>query len=164
MSIIRKTVKKAIHFAPMVPFFILAVCFLVLPFISMVSRSLTDEKTGAFTFNNYVLCFTKNAYIMTVTNSLRISLIATFAAMVVAFFVAMAIFSTGVRTRKWFMPVMHMSQNFAGFPLSFAFILMVGKQGFIRLAMEAGGINLLKNYNLLTYNGVIPVYIWFGIP
>lgn len=161
---IQKTARGALHYAPMIPFFVLAVCFLVLPFFSMISRSFTDEKTGAFTFNNYVLCFTKNAYIMTITNSLRISCIATLVAMVIAFFVAMAIYSTGLRTRKWFMPVMHMSQNFAGFPLSFAFILMVGKQGFIRLALEAANLGLLKNYNLLTYNGVIPVYIWFGIP
>lgn len=164
MRTIKKITHRILQLAPTLPFFILAVCFLVLPFISMVSRSLTDENTGAFTFNNYTLCFTKNVYKVTITNSLRISFIATFVAMIVAFFVAMAIYSTGLRTRKWFMPVMHMSQNFAGFPLSFAFILMVGKQGFIRLSLEAANIGILKNYNLMTYTGVIPVYVWFGIP
>ena len=130
----------------------------------MVSRSFTDEKTGAFTFDNYILCFTKNSYIITLTNSLRISFYAVIIAMIIAFFVAMAVHSTGITTRKWFMPIMNMSQNFAGFPIAFAFVLMIGKQGFIRLALEYAGVTALKDFNLLTYNGVIPIYVWFGIP
>ena len=150
--------------SPTIPFFVLAVCFLGLPFLSMVVRSFTDENTGMFTFNNYVLCFTKNSYKMAILNSLKMSGIATLVAMVIAFFVALAVYSTGISTRRWFMPILNMSQNFAGFPLAFAFILMVGTQGFIRLALQQANIGILDNYKLLSYDGMIPVYIWFGIP
>lgn len=164
MKTLKKAGKALLNLSPTIPFFVLAICFLGLPFISMVVRSFTDEKTGLFTINNYVQCFTKNSFKMAVINSLRMSGIATLIAMFIAFFVALAVYSTGINTRKWFMPILNISQNFAGFPLAFAFILMLGTQGFIRLAMQQANIHILDNYKLLSYDGMIPVYVWFGIP
>lgn len=163
MNGLLKKIKKLFYLAPTIPFFVLVIAFLILPFISMVKSSLTDPDTGAFSFINYSLCFTKQAYFMSIRNSLRITLIATAVVMVVSFFVALAVYSV-FSAKRWFMPILNISQNFAGFPLAFAFILMLGKQGFFRALFSAFGSNLLQNYKLETYDGIIPIYIWFGIP
>ena len=163
MNGLLKKIKKLVFLAPTIPFFVLVIGFLILPFISMVKSSFTDPDTGAFSLINYSLCFTKQAYFTSIRNSIRISVIATAVVMVVSFFVALAVYSV-FSSKRWFMPILNISQNFAGFPLAFAFILMVGKQGFFRTLFKVLGSGVLQNYKLDSYNGVIPIYIWFGIP
>ena len=150
MHSIKQRLKSLTALVPTIPFFVLAIGFLILPFLSMVKSSFTDPSTGAFSFTNYEMCFTKQAYVASIKNSLQVSSIATAVVM--------------VTTKKWFMPIMNISQNFAGFPLAFAFILMLGKQGFFRLVFQKLGSSLLDNYSLYSYEGIIPLYIWFGIP
>ncbi|MBR5981330.1 MAG: ABC transporter permease subunit [Firmicutes bacterium] len=164
MHYLKKKLKSVLCLAPTIPFFVLAIGFLILPFISMVKSSFTDPSSGAFSLVNYQTCFTKGAYVASIKNSLQVSSIATAVVMVASFFIALAVFSTGITTKKWFMPIMNISQNFAGFPLAFAFILMLGKQGFFRLLFNKLGSSLLDNYSLYSYEGIIPLYIWFGIP
>ena len=70
---------------------------------------------------------------------------------------------------KWVRgPIMTFSgvaSNFAGVPLAFAFIATLGPVGVITVLLRDYGINLRAlGFNLLTYYGLVIVYLFFEIP
>lgn len=160
----KRFLKKLVHLVPSLPFFVLVTCFLLLPFCNMIIQSFRDPKTAEFTFANYLSVFTKPAYYMATLNSVKVACIGTACGMVISFFCALAVTSIGLPARKRFMPILNMTQNFAGFPLAFAFMLMLGNSGFIRRAAEELELHILDGYNLYTSVGMIPMFIWFAIP
>lgn len=160
----KNKLKDLRHFLPAVPFFALAFFFLLVPFCNMVLESFLDPETGAFTLQNYVVVFTKMAYVKATLNSVRVAVIGTAAGMFISFFTALVISTLGIPARKWFMPILNMTQNFAGFPLAYSFMLMLGYSGFIRLVAEGMGFTWLGNYALYTIDGMIPMFVWFAIP
>jgi putative spermidine/putrescine transport system permease protein len=152
--------KNAFDYLPCVPFFLLAIFFLLLPLVNTVVESLMDPETKAFSFINYINIFTKPIYLLAVWNSVRIALVATFFGIIISFFTALSISMLGEKALKSFMPIMNLTQNFAGFPLAFAFMLMLGHAGFLNAILKIFGLN----YNLYSGNGLIPVFIYFAIP
>lgn len=113
---------------------------------------------------NFVAVFTKPVYLVAVWNSVKVALIGTAAGMVLSFLTALAVTSLGGVPRKIFMPILNMTQNFAGFPLAFSFMLMFGYAGFLKLVASQAGLTILDGYNLYTGTGMIPMFIWFAIP
>lgn len=156
--------KQMIHLLPAAPFFILVLFFLALPFCNMIIQSFLDPVSGSVTLQNYVEVFTKPAYYMATWNSVKVAVIGTAAGMVLSFFAALAVSALGIPARKRFMPVLNMTQNFAGFPLAFAFMLMLGHNGFIRLMAENSKLQALGGFNLYSSEGMVPMFVWFAIP
>ena len=159
-----KKTKKALNMLPTIPFFVVVIFFLLLPFANTIIKSLTDPDSGAFTFVNFVTIFTKPIYQTAIWNSVRIALISTSVGLTISFFAALAATSLDGKTRSRFMPLLNMTQNFTGFPLAFAFMLMVGNAGFIVLAAKKRGLTIFDGYNLYSSNGMIPLFIYFAIP
>jgi putative spermidine/putrescine transport system permease protein len=57
------------------------------------------------------------------------------------------------------------ASNFAGVPLAFAFIATLGPVGIVTVLLRDYGINLrVLGFNLLTYYGLVIVYLFFEIP
>ncbi|MEA4899926.1 ABC transporter permease [Bacillota bacterium Meth-B3] len=156
--------KNLVHWVPALPFFILVIAFLMIPLANMVVESFLDPASGAFTFQNYATIATKPAYYIATWNSVKVALLSTAIGMVICFFAALAVTSIGFSARRWFMPILNMTQNFAGFPLAFSFMLMFGNTGFIMLAAKHLGIEFITQYKLYSSEGMIPMFIWFAIP
>lgn len=161
----KKTTAAAAYLVTTIPFFLLIVCFMVTPLANLVINSLKDPQTGAFTLENYRTVFTKLLYQTAIWNSVRLALISTAIGIVIAFLTAMAITELGYRARKNFMPILNMTQNFTGFPLAFAFMILVGNSGFlVLLDQKCFGGRLFQNYNLYSGNGLLPLFVYFAIP
>ena len=160
----KRSLKNLIHLVPSIPFFLLVVLFLLLPFCNTAIESFKDPKSGAVTIQNFITIFAKPVYRVAVWNSVKVAVIGTAAGMVISFLTALAITSLGGRPRKLFMPILNMTQNFAGFPLAFSFMLMFGYAGFLRLAASHAGLSVLDGYNLYSGSGMIPLFIWLAIP
>ena len=56
----------------------------------------------------------------------------------------------------------NMTSNFAGVPLAFAFIILLGFNGSITLMLKQAGI--IQDFNLYSKTGLIILYTYFQIP
>ena len=159
-----KRIRSLSCLLPVIPFFVLVLFFLIIPFSNMVINSFRHPETGAFTFQNYYDVCTKLVYTIAIWNSVRIAALSSLIGLVISFFTALSLTRLSSKVRVSYMPLLNMTQGFAGFPLAFAFILMMGKSGFFTLLFKHMGWTLLDNYNLYSGNGLIPLFIYFAIP
>lgn len=159
-----KKAQNAVRMMPTVPFFVLVIFFLMLPFANTIIQSFTDPENGSFTLRNFIDVFAQPIYRSSVWNSVRIALISTVIGLTISYFTALAVTSLGGKARRRFMPILNMTQNFTGFPLAFAFMLMVGNSGFLISAAEEHGLHIFDHYELYSGDGLIPLFIYFAIP
>lgn len=147
------------------PFSVFALMFLVLPTLYIVFGAF-QTVDGHFTFGNIRDLNTdliRSAYMI----SIKISLASALIGCVVGFAIAAAVVFGGLP--KWIRgPIMTFSgvaSNFAGVPLAFAFIATLGPVGIMTVLLRDYGINLrAMGFNLLTYYGLVIVYLFFEIP
>ena len=57
-----------------------------------------------------------------------------------------------------------MTSNFAGIPLAFAFIILLGNMGVLVLLGKSMGVSALANFNVYSFKGLLLTYIYFQIP
>ncbi|WP_127903794.1 ABC transporter permease [Solirhodobacter olei] len=148
-----------------IPFAIFSVMFLILPTLYIVFGAFQTQ-AGAFTLQNIRDLNTdliRAAYAI----SIKISLASALIGCVVGFAISAAVVFGGLP--KWVRgPIMTFSgvaSNFAGVPLAFAFIATLGPVGIVTVLLRDYGINLrVLGFNLLTYYGLVIVYLFFEIP
>jgi putative spermidine/putrescine transport system permease protein len=149
-----------------VPFFVFALAFLVLPAISLLVGSFQDRQ-GQFTLNNIVDLsqpFILDAYWL----SIRISLITAIGGAIFGFLLAYASIMGGLPpfVRSALMTFSGVASNFAGVPLSFAFIATLGRAGLITVLINTLlGVGIYdRGFNLYTFLGLSFTYMYFQFP
>ncbi|MEA4928064.1 MAG: ABC transporter permease subunit [Candidatus Limiplasma sp.] len=157
-------VKKGIPLIPVIPFLVLAVMYLILPAAGIVVKGFRTPGTGVFTLNNFQVIFSKVIYQRTIQNSLNLSLLSSAVGLLISFLAALALTAVGKRTENAVMSILSMSANFAGLPLAFAFILVLGNMGVVRQLLEAANLPWLNDFNLYSTDGVMLIFIYFQIP
>jgi len=148
-----------------VPFFLFAVLFLVLPSLSLFVGSFQDS-TGAFTLANILGLFTPSilgAYWI----SIRISLITALVGGVFGFMLAYAVVLGGLPRwlRTGLTTFSGVASNFAGVPLAFAFISTLGRLGLVTLFLKMIGLDIFNmGFSLYGFWGLSLVYLYFQFP
>ena len=94
--------------------------------------------------------------------SLTISLVSSAIGLVIATLTCHALVRSGGRLRRAMIAFTNMTSNFAGVPLAFAFIILMGANGMLTLMLERLGI--IDDFNLYSRTGLIVIYTWFQIP
>ena len=130
----------------------------------VIVRSFQPDVGGSFTMENYETVFTKLLYQKAIWNSLKISVISALAGIIIAFYGARAIHTEQGKTGRFFMMILNMVSNFAGIPLAFAYMILLGNAGLMIHIGESLGVEALANYNLYTSGGMSMIYIYFQIP
>lgn len=148
----------------LVPLLLLAVFFIFLPLLSMIKDSFTMPEVGGFTLSNYVTILTDSIYIVATKNSLYLSTVSAIVGLIISFFVAYAVNEIGQKGQNRILSVLNMVSNFAGLPLYFAFVVILGNTGIFVLALKAIGINLSSVFRLYTIDGLMLLFIYFQIP
>ena len=82
----------------------------------------------------------------------------------IAFLGARAAHNSRGKFRNVFLTVLNMTSNFAGVPLAFAYMIILGNAGVIKQIANMYGIGLLQNFDLYTSTGLTIMYIYFQIP
>ena len=120
---------------------------------------------GAFTADNY-LVITEPMYLRALGNSVAISLGTALLGAIVGGLVASAIVSSSERGRRWSLGLVAVTSNFSGIPLSFAFIALLGTNGFITLLLrEWLDLRLYpQRFSLYSWAGLTMVYFYFQLP
>jgi len=149
-----------------VPFFLFAFLFIVLPSVYLLIGAFRNS-AGAFTLKTFADLFTPailDAYWVTI----RISAVTALAGGLLGFMMAYAVtvggLPNGVRTiLSTFSGV---AANFAGVPLAFAFIATLGRTGMVTVFLKTVlGLDLYdQGFSLYSFWGLSLTYLYFQFP
>jgi putative spermidine/putrescine transport system permease protein len=158
--------RQALNWLGVAPFLLFAVLFLILPTMNIVIGAFGNAD-GDLTFDNIVALFTptiRQAFWI----SIELSLLTAVLGCLFGFMIAAAI--TLGNLPRWLRNAVTtfsgVASNFAGVPLSFAFIATLGRLGFVTLILRDWfGLNLYASgFNLISFLGLSITYLYFQIP
>lgn len=153
---------KKIYLLAMLPFLVVVLLYEIIPLFMMIFNSFMPENALGFTLEHYKTIFTTALYQKALVNSIRISLVSSFIGIVIAFFGAQAIHNSSTKLQTFFLTILNMTSNFAGVPLAFAYMIILGNSGvIIQFAKQYG---MFTNFDLYTSTGLTMIYVYFQIP
>ncbi|MFQ6791609.1 MAG: ABC transporter permease [Thomasclavelia sp.] len=158
-----KKISKKIYLFALLPFLIMVVLFELLPLINIFIESFS-KVGGGFTFEHFTRIFTTRLYQQSIYNSVWISVFSAVCGIIIAFLGAKACNHASSKVRNVFTTILNITSNFAGVPLAFAFMILLGNVGILTLIGKNYGIDFLANFDLYTINGLLLTYIYFQIP
>jgi len=148
------------------PFFLFALLFLVLPSLSLFTGSFTAAD-GNFTLQN-ILDLSRPDIVSAYTLSIQISVVTAVLGALFGFFIAYALVMTGVPgpVRTSMVTACGVASNFAGVPLAFAFVAALGRTGFItQFLRDTFNYNIYDHgFNLYSFLGLSLTYLYFQFP
>ena len=127
-------------------------------------ESFSKTGGGGFTLDHFVKIFSTRLYQQSIYNSLWISIFSAVVGIFIAFIGAKAAHNASPKIRNAFTSVLNITSNFAGVPLAFAFMILLGNVGILTLIGKNYGISFLADFDLYTINGLLLTYIYFQIP
>jgi len=150
----------------LVPFFIFALMFLILPTGLLVVGGFQDSQ-GHFTLRNLLDLF-QPTILSSYLISIKVSAASAIGGALVGFALAYAAITGGLP--RWVRPTLMtfsgVASNFAGVPLAFAFLATLGRTGLVTaLLVHVFGFNIYSiGFNLLSFAGLTLTYMYFQIP
>lgn len=156
--------KKMKYVLPLLPFLVIIALFELAPLCSILLNSFKIEGGSGFTLANYARAFTKPAYKVAIVNSLALTLFSSAMGIVIAFIASAASRNSSLKVQNVFSAILNITSNFAGVPLAFAYMIMLGNSGILTLIGSKYGISALGNFDLYTRDGLALMYVYFQIP
>jgi putative spermidine/putrescine transport system permease protein len=148
----------------LVPFAIMIAAFQFAPILSMLTGSFKTAGGSGFTLSNYTRILNSAYYMKAIKNSLLIAGYSSLIAIVVGLFCAYSITRFAPAIRDRLLMFSNMTSNFAGVPLAFAYIILLGSNGVFTLLFKQWGWNVFADFNLYSWTGLILVYVYFQVP
>ncbi|EJG0479661.1 ABC transporter permease subunit [Vibrio sp. Vb1026] len=152
-----KRFKPAIWLVPFALFFYL---FQLAPMIWVLLNSFIYD--GEFAFDNYIEVLDSAFMMQAFGNSLWLAVWSSIFGLAIATLLVSSLRRVDSKVRDGVIAFTNMSSNFAGVPLSFAFIIILGTNGAITLLLKQYG--LLGDFDLYGKWGLLAIYIYFQIP
>lgn len=145
------------------PFFIFCLAFEIVPIIVLIKESFFGA--GGPTLANY-RGLGQKVYISAFWNSIRLSAITALIGTVLGTFVGYSIYNTrSRRIRSLFEAFSNVTTNFAGAPLAFAFIIVLGANGVVTILLQRlFGLALYPQFQIYSYAGLVVAYVYFQLP
>src|SRR5574341_927948 len=150
-----------------VPFFLFAILFLLLPSTRLFLGSFTDAN-GQFTLENLLQLFEQRAILDAYWLSIQISGVTAIGGGIFGFLLAYSVTVGGLPRplRSALITFSGVASNFAGVPLAFAFVATLGRTGFITAVLKnLFGVNIYDTgFNLYSFWGLALTYMYFQFP
>jgi putative spermidine/putrescine transport system permease protein len=149
-----------------VPFFLFALLFLILPTLDLVLGAFRTPD-GGWTLDN-IRRLNQPTILSAYKISLQVSLASAFLGAIAGFVLAWAVVMG--RVPRFLRPLVTtfsgVASNFAGIPLAFAFLATLGPTGLVTvLLMDIFGVNLRAlGFTILSFWGLTITYLYFQIP
>ncbi|MED1723833.1 ABC transporter permease subunit [Brevibacillus parabrevis] len=147
-----------------IPFFAMIALFLLVPLLSMIEGSFQAEGGGGFTISHYREIFSNPYYLQAFENSVLISFLSSLIGIIAAVFAAYAITRFPQSLQQRVLVITNLTSNFAGIPLAFAFIVLLGNSGLFVLLAKQLGIDFGQSFTLYSWSGLTLVYVYFQLP
>lgn len=147
----------------LVPFVTFAIALIVVPVATLIRQSLTGSDGPTL---EYYAQVARPLYVAAFRNSLVISATTALAGVALGLPIAQAIVrSRNATVRRALIALSDVTTNFAGAPLAFSFIVVLGSTGIVtRLLLEGFGIALYPDFSLYSLTGLTFVYLYFQLP
>ena len=149
----------------LLPFLLFCVAFELIPIIFLLRGSFIAKTTGALTIENY-LALQHPLYINSFWNSIKLSGLTALIGVAFGTFIGYAIYrwpSQGIRDAL--ITLSDVTTNFAGAPLAFSFVVILGLNGVItQFLMQYFHYELYPGFSIYSFSGLILAYVYFQLP
>jgi len=152
------------HWLPLLPFLLICFAVMVLPVINMLRGSFLNEE-GQLTLDNYAQMGAP-LYLQSFQNSIILSASTAFLGTVIGTSLGYFIYNVrNERIRELIVTLCDVTSNFAGAPLAFAFMVILGSSGVITLALERYlGLQIYPTFSIYSFWGLVLAYTYFQLP
>jgi putative spermidine/putrescine transport system permease protein len=155
--------RKGFALLLLLPFALFWVAFQLAPLLWIAINSFWSEMNSQWGWDNYHDILTSPFYQQAFRFSLDISLWSSVYGLVIALVTGYSLHQLGGgRLQRFLLSFTNMTSNFAGVPLAFAFVILLGLNGCLTLLLRHYG--LIESFRLFSRNGMVLVYTWFQIP
>lgn len=145
----------------LVPFALFFIVFEIAPLTWVMINSLQSEEFG-WGLANFSKIFSSKFYLQAIQYSLEISFWSSVFGIIIAILGAYSLRRVDSKLRNFVNAFANMTSNFAGVPLAFAFIILLGFNGSFTIMLKQAGI--IQDFNLYSKTGLIILYTYFQIP
>lgn len=147
----------------LLPFTLFWVDFQLAPLLWIAINSFWSEMNSQWGWDNYHDILTSPFYQQAFRFSLDISLWSSIWGLLIALVTGYSLHQLGGgRLQRFLISFTNMTSNFAGVPLAFAFVILLGLNGCLTLLLRHCGV--IESFRLFSRNGMVLVYTWFQIP
>ena len=156
--------RKAADWLGVVPFLLFCLAFEIIPIFMMTRDSLLD-KTGNFTLAHYSALGIP-LYINSFVNSIKLSGVSALLGTTLGCIIGYAIYRwPSDRVREALTSLSDVTTNFAGAPLAFAFIIVLGSTGIVtQFFKQYLDIKLYPAFSIYSFTGLVLAYVYFQMP
>ncbi|WP_277051749.1 ABC transporter permease [Zestomonas thermotolerans] len=144
----------------LLPFAVFFFVFQVAPLLWVAIHSLNT--TDGWGLGNFQKIFASKFYLQAIKHSLQISFWSSLFGILIAILGSYSLRQVDSKLRDFVMAFSNMTSNFAGVPLAFAFIILLGFNGALTLLLKKLGV--IEDFNLYSKTGLIVLYTYFQIP
>jgi putative spermidine/putrescine transport system permease protein len=147
------------------PFLLFCLAFEIVPVIFLLRGSLVMKTTGALTVQHY-LDLKHPLYINSFWNSIKLSGLTAVIGVVLGTFIGYAIYRwPSERVREALITLSDVTTNFAGAPLAFAFVVILGMNGVVtQFLVKYFNYDLYPGFSIYSFSGLIMAYVYFQLP
>ncbi|MEN0105547.1 MAG: ABC transporter permease subunit [Pseudomonas sp.] len=142
------------------PFAVFFFAFQIAPLLWVAINSL--DSAAGWGLSNYAKVFSSKFYLQAIQHSLEIAFWSSVIGIVIAILGAYSLRKVDSKLRDFVMAFSNMTSNFAGVPLAFAFVILLGFNGALTLILKQAGV--IEDFNLYSKTGLIVLYTYFQIP
>ncbi|WP_095647139.1 ABC transporter permease [Pseudomonas indica] len=144
----------------LLPFAVFFFVFQVAPLLWVAIHSLNTA--DGWGLGNFQKIFASKFYLQAIKHSLQISFWSSLFGIFIAILGSYSLRQVDSKLRDFVMAFSNMTSNFAGVPLAFAFIILLGFNGALTLLLKKLGV--IEDFNLYSKTGLIVLYTYFQIP
>ena len=157
--------QKNLNWLGIVPFLLFCLAFEIVPMLMLLRGSLIVKNTLNFTFSHY-LDLAHPLYINSFLNSIKLSGLTAIIGAVLGTLIGYAIYRwPSKRMRELLITLSDVTTNFAGAPLAFAFVIILGMNGVItQFFLKYANLKLYPNFSIYSFSGLVLAYVYFQIP
>jgi len=149
---------------PILPFLIFCLAIMILPLFYMLKGSFTGSE-GQFTLDHYAK-MGASIYATSFKNSILLSgvtaILGVLLGTVVGYFICQL---KSKRAQELVIALCDVTSNFSGAPLAFAFIVVLGSNGVLTLALQKYlSMDIYPEFSIYSFSGLILSYTYFQLP
>ena len=147
------------------PFLLFCLAFEFVPILLLIRGSFVERTSGALTLSHY-LDLRRPLYVNSFLNSINLSGLTAIIGVVLGTFIGYAIYRwPSERAREALVTLSDVTTNFAGAPLAFAFVVILGFNGVItQFLAQYFHYDLYPDFSIYSFSGLVLAYVYFQLP